>query len=86
MVRNQAGKSPAIHERTVWCVKLLGIVMCDSEQDRHGQPSLQQLSLERKRHDGISVLVLAKRKKKKKEDCRKTEIVASHEEVVNLPR
>lgn len=65
MVRNQAGKSPAIHERTVWCVKLLGIVMCDSEQDRHGQPSLQQLSLERKRHDGISVLVLAKRKKKK---------------------
>lgn len=66
MVRNQAGKSPAIHERTVWCVKLLGIVMRDSEQDRHGQPSLQQLSLERKRHDGISVLVLAKKKKKMK--------------------
>ena len=28
------------YERTVWCVKLLGIVMCGSEQDRHGQPSL----------------------------------------------
>ena len=39
MVRNQAGKSPAIHERTVWCVKLLGIVMRDSEQDRHGPGS-----------------------------------------------
>ena len=49
-------------------------------------PASSSLSLERKRHDGISVLVLAKRKKKKNEDCRKTEIVASHEEVVNLPR
>lgn len=83
MVRNQAGTSPAVHERRVWCVKLWGFVMCGSEPDRHGQLSLQQLSLESKRQDGISVLALAK-KKKKNQDCWKTEIVASHEEV-NLP-
>ena len=35
------------------CQELLGIGMCGSEQDRCGQPSLQQLSLERKRSDQI---------------------------------
>lgn len=65
MVRNQAGTSPAVHERRVWCVKLWGFVMCGSEPDRHGQLSLQQLSLESKRQDRISVLALAKKKKKK---------------------